>query len=79
MYLTLFQSETDKAKQDLNANNEFALKEGAFGLPWFIALNSLGEKDVFWGFDHIGMVAEFLGLRNLVAGSGEEAAWRSLL
>ncbi|GAB7355203.1 hypothetical protein MBLNU459_g5757t2 [Dothideomycetes sp. NU459] len=50
------------AKQMLNKNTEHAIAEGAFGLPWFIATNSKGEVEKHWGFDHLGLVVEHLGL-----------------
>ncbi|KAL4820528.1 thioredoxin-like protein [Aspergillus spinulosporus] len=49
-------------KTRLSANTQQALDSGAFGLPWFECTNSTGEKEAFWGIDHLGQVVEFLGL-----------------
>lgn len=51
-----------EAKKLLSDNTDFAFNEGAFGLPWFIATNAKGEKEGFWGFDHLGQVVDHLGL-----------------
>ena len=39
-----------------------------------LATNEKGEKEGFWGFDHLGQVCDHLGLERL-RGEG----WRSLL
>lgn len=49
-------------KELLNKNTNAALEDGAFGLPWFMCTNEKGEKEGFWGVDHLGQVALFLGL-----------------
>ena len=46
----------------MQRNTDRALEEGAFGLPWFVATNAKGETEGFWGFDHLGLVIEHLGL-----------------
>ncbi|KAK9847576.1 HCCA isomerase/glutathione S-transferase kappa [Penicillium brevicompactum] len=46
----------------LSANTDRSFTSGAFGLPWFECTNSKGEKEGFWGVDHIGQVADFLDL-----------------
>ncbi|KAJ5362511.1 HCCA isomerase/glutathione S-transferase kappa [Penicillium brevicompactum] len=46
----------------LSANTDRSFASGAFGLPWFECTNSKGEKEGFWGVDHIGQVADFLDL-----------------
>ncbi|KAK4970096.1 Ubiquitin carboxyl-terminal hydrolase 10 [Elasticomyces elasticus] len=51
-----------EAKKVLKDNSDFAFAEGAFGLPWFVATNSDGVKEGFWGFDHLGQVIDHLGL-----------------
>jgi len=51
-----------EAKKRLQENSDKAMEEGAFGLPWFVATNSRGEKEAFWGVDHIGQVVEHLEL-----------------
>ncbi|SLM34514.1 2-hydroxychromene-2-carboxylate isomerase [Lasallia pustulata] len=65
-----------EVKQLLIANTEKAVKDGAFGLPWFVATNSKGEKECFWGFDHLGQVVDHLGLEKPKAESG---GWKSML
>lgn len=49
-------------KSLLTSNTEQAFKDGAFGLPWFMCTNAKGETEGYWGVDHIGQVAHFLGL-----------------
>ncbi|BDD58571.1 hypothetical protein MAP00_003838 [Monascus purpureus] len=49
-------------KERLVSNTSQALKSGAFGIPWFECTNTLGETEGFWGVDHLGQVADFLGL-----------------
>ena len=51
-----------ESKKLLADNTDLAVKEGAFGLPWFVATNSKGETEGFWGFDHLGQVVDHLGL-----------------
>lgn len=46
----------------LISNTDQAFNSGAFGLPWFECTNSKGETEGFWGVDHLGQVADFLGL-----------------
>lgn len=62
-------------KKHLNANTEKALDAGAFGVPYFVATNSEGNQDVFFGFDRLSMIADFLGLSK---GKGE-IGFRALL
>lgn len=64
-----------EVKQHLNANTEKALNAGAFGVPYFVATDSEGKEDVFFGFDRLSMVADFLGLSK---GKGE-SGFRALL
>ncbi|KAI4720116.1 putative 2-hydroxychromene-2-carboxylate isomerase [Aureobasidium sp. EXF-10727] len=56
------QSTQPEAKARLQANTDLAFKEGAFGLPWFVATNREGVTEKYWGFDHLGQVVEHLGL-----------------
>ncbi|KAL5341299.1 thioredoxin-like protein [Aspergillus crustosus] len=49
-------------KARLSANTQQAFDSGAFGLPWFECTNSKGEKEGFWGIDHLGQVVDFLEL-----------------
>ncbi|KAL4878433.1 thioredoxin-like protein [Aspergillus karnatakaensis] len=51
-----------EVKGRLSANTQQAFDAGAFGLPWFECTNSKGEKEGFWGIDHLGQVVDFLGL-----------------
>lgn len=46
----------------LMSNTDRAFKEGAFGLPWFVCTDTNGQTEGFWGVDHLGQVADFLGL-----------------
>ncbi|KAJ5778208.1 thioredoxin-like protein [Penicillium odoratum] len=46
----------------LNANTDHAFRVGAFGLPWFECTDTNGNTEGFWGVDHLGQVADFLGL-----------------
>ncbi|KAF2239365.1 HCCA isomerase/glutathione S-transferase kappa [Viridothelium virens] len=64
-----------EGKERLKRNTDKALGEGAFGLPWFVATNSEGKKECFFGFDHIGMVVDHLGLIR----EGQERGWRAML
>jgi 2-hydroxychromene-2-carboxylate isomerase len=50
------------AKARLMSNTDLAFNNGAFGLPWWQCTNTEGKTESFWGFDHFGQVAEFLGL-----------------
>ncbi|RFU31412.1 hypothetical protein B7463_g4954, partial [Scytalidium lignicola] len=52
----------NEGKELLIKNTDLALADGAFGLPWFVATNENGDKETFWGVDHLGQVIEFLGL-----------------
>lgn len=52
----------DVAKGLLKSNTQEAFEAGGFGLPWFVAENGKGEKEGFWGVDHLGILGEFLGL-----------------
>jgi hypothetical protein len=40
--------------------------------------NAAGETEGFFGVDHLGQVAEFLGLRK-DGGEGKVSGWRALL
>ena len=63
------------AKELLRANTEKALASGAFGLPWFQAINRDGISETYWGFDHLGQVIDHLGL----SVPRLEAQWRLML
>ncbi|GAB7337602.1 hypothetical protein MBLNU457_g2905t1 [Dothideomycetes sp. NU457] len=52
-----------EVKGRLQENTDLAIREGAFGLPWFVATNAQGKTERFWGFDHLGQVIEHLGLQ----------------
>jgi 2-hydroxychromene-2-carboxylate isomerase len=64
----------EEAKELLKKNTEEAFKSGSFGSPWFEAVNPKGEKQGFWGINHLGLLIEFLGLEK-----GGDRAFRSLL
>lgn len=57
-------SQQPEFKQRLLDNTKQALGEGCFGLPYFVATNTEGKKETFWGFDHMGQVMEHLGLKS---------------
>lgn len=63
------------AKKVLLENTDRAFADGAFGLPWFACENDKGEKEGFWGVDHLGVVLDFLGLEK-PAGRG---GWKAML
>ncbi|KAL2069469.1 hypothetical protein VTL71DRAFT_14148 [Oculimacula yallundae] len=63
-----------EAKELLKKNTDEAFKSGSFGAPWFEAVNAQGEKQGFWGINHLGLLIEFLGLER-----GKDQAFRSLL
>lgn len=46
----------------LGSNTDHSFDSGAFGLPWFECTNATGDTEGFWGVDHLGQVADFLGL-----------------
>ncbi|KAJ5157119.1 2-hydroxychromene-2-carboxylate isomerase [Penicillium canariense] len=55
-------AENLESKELLTDNTQRAFDSGAFGLPWFECINADGEKEGFWGIDHLGRVADFLHL-----------------
>ncbi|TVY47337.1 Glutathione S-transferase kappa [Lachnellula occidentalis] len=63
-----------EGKEVLGKNTDAALADGAFGLPWFVATNSKGEKETYWGVDHLAQVADHLGLEKPKTGG-----WKALL
>lgn len=63
------------AKKVLLENTDRAFADGAFGLPWFACENDRGEKEGFWGVDHLGVVLDFLGLEKPAGRSG----WKAML
>lgn len=63
-----------EGKRLLLRYTELAFAEGAFGLPWMVCENDRGEKEGFWGCDHLGCVLDFLGLEK-----PETASWRAML
>ncbi|USW57602.1 Putative DSBA-like thioredoxin domain, HCCA isomerase/glutathione S-transferase kappa [Septoria linicola] len=65
----------DVAKKVLRENSDAAFDDGCFGLPWFVATNEAGDKQSFWGVDHVGQVLEHLG----VEVKGENGRYRSML
>ncbi|KAH6668265.1 thioredoxin-like protein [Halenospora varia] len=63
-----------EGKEVLNKNTDKAFQDGAFGLPWFVATNTKGHTEGFWGIDHIAQVTEHLGLDKPKTGG-----WKSVL
>ncbi|ORX96067.1 2-hydroxychromene-2-carboxylate isomerase [Clohesyomyces aquaticus] len=64
----------ESVKKQLTENTDLAFKDGAFGLPWFVATNTKGETEAYWGVDHMGQLCDHLGLER-PGGKG----WRALL
>ncbi|KAK3946230.1 HCCA isomerase/glutathione S-transferase kappa [Diplogelasinospora grovesii] len=62
------------AKKQLIENTDLAFSEGAFGLPWMVCTNSKGEKEGFWGVDHLGQIVRFLGVQR-----PGEGGWKAVL
>lgn len=56
---------TDEVKSLLKKNTSTAIGAGSPGIPWIRVLNLEGKEEFFWGFDHLGQVATFLGLKKL--------------
>ena len=65
---------SEEVKKRLAQNTDEAFASGAFGLPWMVCTNEAGETESFWGVDHMGQVAAFLGLEK--PGSG---GWKAML
>lgn len=63
-----------EGKAALQRNTDEAFAAGAFGLPWMVCTNAAGETESFWGVDHLGQVAAFLGLPRPSTGG-----WKALL
>jgi 2-hydroxychromene-2-carboxylate isomerase len=63
-------------KAKLKENTDQAFEQGAFGLPWMVCerAGDCGRTEGFWGVDHLGQVASFLGLER-----PGEGAWRAVL
>ncbi|CAK1368087.1 unnamed protein product [Cercospora beticola] len=66
---------SEEAKATLKKNSDEAFQEGCFGLPWWVATNGKGEKERFWGVDHVGQVLDHLG----VEVNAEDGRYRSML
>lgn len=72
---TVFERSTSaEVKKLLAEKTNEAMDAGAFGLPWFVATNSKGEKEGFWGFDHIGQMVDHLGLER-----PQTDGWKAML
>ncbi|KAI9744968.1 MAG: hypothetical protein M1818_001895 [Claussenomyces sp. TS43310] len=66
---------SNEGKALILKNTDQALADGAFGLPWFVCTNTAGQTEGFWGFDHLGQVAKFLGIDSLK----QSDRWRAVL
>lgn len=64
-----------EGKEVLTKNSDQAVAEGAFGLPWFVATNSKGKTESFWGVDHLGQVVAHLGIEK----PRMEGGWKASL
>lgn len=75
------QAETSAMQELLKSNTESAIAAGAFGLPYIQAFNVDGHTETFWGFDHLGLVADFLGFArpNSSLSDSIDAGWTALL
>lgn len=73
----LAKSISDEVKKTLAANTDRAMAEGSFGLPWYVATNATGQTECYWGFDHIGQVADHLGLDRPTA--SKKGGWTAML
>lgn len=58
----VLQFKGSEAKAILDGNTQQVFTSGAFGLPWFDCVNAQGEKEGFWGIDHLGRLVDFLQL-----------------
>ena len=75
----VLQASTTSGKQLLITLTDGAFDAGAFGLPWMVCTEpSTGKTEGFWGVDHLGQVAQFLGLP-VPKTAGEKAGWKALL
>lgn len=63
-----------EGKQILLKNTDLAFAEGAFGLPWMVCENDRGEKEGFWGVDHLGCMLDYLGIEKPRTGG-----WKAML
>ena len=61
------QMNDQQIKALLTANTNRSFDSGAFGLPWFECTNLNGETEGFFGVDHLGQVADYLGLDRALA------------
>ncbi|KAI9671556.1 MAG: hypothetical protein M1817_003608 [Caeruleum heppii] len=77
--VVLERSTSDQGKKHLADLTDEALESGCFGLPWFVATNTDGETEGFWGFDHLGQVIDHLKLERPTEGIGSEGGWRAML
>ncbi|KAK0705181.1 HCCA isomerase/glutathione S-transferase kappa [Lasiosphaeris hirsuta] len=77
---SLLASAATAGKQLLIENTDRAFEEGAFGLPWMTCTSASGQKEGFWGVDHFGQMAQFLGL-DLGKSALDQglAGWKSVL
>ena len=63
-----------EGKETLNKNTDKAFQDGGFGLPYFVATNSKGETESFWGVDHLAQVTQHLGIEKPRTGG-----WKAVL
>jgi len=66
---------SEEIKGALKSNTDQAFNDGCFGLPFFVATNTKGEKDSFWGVDHLGVLMDHLGIEV----KRKEGAFKALL
>ncbi|KAL2144665.1 hypothetical protein VTI28DRAFT_8693 [Corynascus sepedonium] len=73
------ESTTPAAKQALTTNTDRAFDSGAFGLPWMVCTDAQGKTEGFFGVDHLGQVAQFLGLERPGEAAKGSSGWKALL
>ncbi|KIW67050.1 hypothetical protein PV04_06327 [Phialophora macrospora] len=61
----LDRSASEDVKSLLRRHTENAIGGGSPGVPWIKARNREGQEECYWGFDHLGQTARFLGLGRL--------------
>lgn len=71
---TVLDRVSTEGKTILASNTNKAFTDGAFGLPWMVCTDATGQKEGFWGVDHLGQVAQFLELKKPI-----NRGWRAVL
>ncbi|KAF2096188.1 hypothetical protein NA57DRAFT_59245 [Rhizodiscina lignyota] len=53
-------SKTEETKNLLKKYTDEVFRDGACGVPWVVAERENGDTISVWGFDHLGVVLDFL-------------------